>query len=82
MNQRAAFRETVQLARDREMPALPGSSVGLDHLQSMWARAEGSFSDAKLGRWLGWAQCAVVASGVASLDEMKAINVKWSADVA
>ncbi|WP_239591355.1 hypothetical protein [Mycolicibacterium tusciae] len=29
----------------------------------------------KLGRWLGWAQCAVVAANVGlSLDDMKAIN--------
>lgn len=35
---------------------------------------ERSFSDAKMGRWLGWAQAAVVAMGIASLDDMKSIN--------
>jgi len=36
------------------------------------------FSDGKMGRWLGWAQAAVVAMGLANLDEMKAINMKWA----
>lgn len=32
------------------------------------------FSQAKLGRWLGWAQAAVVVMGLATLDEVKTIN--------
>jgi hypothetical protein len=40
----------------------------------MRSRITPGFSDAKLGRWLGWAQCAVVASGVATLTDMKEIN--------
>lgn len=38
----------------------------------------GGFSEGKLGRWLGWAQAAVVAINLATLDDMKAINIKWS----
>lgn len=64
------------------MPLLPGTDLGLEHLREMWERVRADdnpqggkgFSEAKLGRWLGWAQCAVVASGVATLDDMKAIN--------
>ena len=36
------------------------------------------FGEAKMGRWLGWAQAAVVAMNLASLDDMKAINRKWA----
>jgi hypothetical protein len=35
---------------------------------------EKSFSDGKLGRWLGWAQAAVVAMGAGTLEDMKTIN--------
>lgn len=33
-----------------------------------------AFSAARLGRWLGWAQCAATVAGVLSLDEAKMIN--------
>ncbi len=51
---------------------------GLEHLRSMLAKVNASkFSDAKLGRWLGWAQCAVVAANVGpTLDDMKALNMR------
>lgn len=35
---------------------------------------ERDFGEAKMGRWLGWAQGAVVAMGLADLDDMKALN--------
>lgn len=77
MNQLQAFRDTVSLAMHRKMPDRPGTSLGLQHLQSMLARVEvGGFSEAKLGRWLGRAQCAVVAAEIGiTLDDMKAINL-------
>ncbi|GAT01247.1 putative uncharacterized protein [Mycolicibacterium fortuitum subsp. acetamidolyticum] len=80
MNQLEALRETVRLAEEHGMPELPGSDVGLAHLRWMADTAEAtSFSDAKLGRWLGWAQCAVVAANVGvTLADMKVLNVKWS----
>lgn len=34
------------------------------------------FSDAKMGRWLGWAQAAVVAQGLGTLEDMKQINMR------
>ncbi len=64
MNQLAAFRDTLALAEDRGMPE-HGGELGLAHLRSMYKRAETSnFSPSKLGRWLGWAQCAVVAAAI------------------
>jgi hypothetical protein len=76
LNQFAALRDTIALAERSGMPEMPGSELGLGHLRSMLARVAASdFSAAKLGRWLGWAQCAVVAADVGvTLDDMKALN--------
>lgn len=81
MNQLAALRDTIVLAEERGMPEYCGD-LGLSHLRSMYTRAEaGDFSEAKLGRWLGWAQCAVVAACIGvTLDDMKAINLLHSGE--
>lgn len=78
MNQIEALRDTVSLAEQHGMPEMPGSDLGLDHLRSMFATVNASeFSPSKLGRWLGWAQCAVVAANVGlTLDDMKALNLR------
>lgn len=81
MNMLAAFDATIELAEKRGMSPAGNEEddgLGLDHLRDMRTRIHSSFSQAKLGRWLGWAQCAVVASGVATLDEMKALNTSFS----
>jgi len=79
LNQHEAFRETVHIAQVAGMPELPGNELGLAHLRSMLSRVTPTFSEAKLGRWLGWAQCALVAANVGvSLEDMKSLNVKWS----
>lgn len=81
MNQYEAFRETLQLANFMHMPAMVGTNIGADHIADMWRRINAdpsAFSDAKLGRWLGWAQACVVAAGCATLDDVKAINMKWA----
>lgn len=80
MNQREAMRETVQIAEAAGMPEMPGSDLGLAHLRQMAATvATSNFSEAKLGRWLGWAQCALVAANVGvTLADMKELNAKWS----
>lgn len=80
MNQLGALRETVQIAEQCGMPEMPGTNLGLDHLRSMLAILNSSeFSDAKLGRWLGWAQCAVVAARVGvTLEDMKALNIRFT----
>lgn len=80
MNMREAFRETVEMALLRRMPMRPGSELGLHHLLSMQVRITPEFSEAKLGRWLGWAQCAVVAAGCATLEEMKDLNRRHGKD--
>ena len=67
--------QTVKLGFDRGMKT--GGSLGYDHIAGMLIRiqeANPPFSYGKLCRWLGWAQAAVVASGCASLEDMKAIN--------
>lgn len=60
-------------------------SLGPQHVRDMLAIMEKGdnpqhpgekFSDAKMGRWLGWAQAAVVAMGAGTLEEMKEINVE------
>lgn len=70
--QLAAFDTTIALAQKAAISA--SGATGLAHLMDMRARIEPTFSAAKLGRWLGWAQCAVVAAGAATLGEMKEVN--------
>lgn len=78
--QRQAFADTVFLASERGMPLAPESDLGLFHLMQMRIRAQ-SLAGSKLGRWLGWAQCAVVAANVGlTLDDMKAINSRCMAE--
>jgi hypothetical protein len=77
VNQKAAFVETVAIATDLGMPNNPGTALGLDHLRDMLSRFGPDFSEAKLGRWLGWAQCALVAANVGfTLDDAKALNMR------
>lgn len=82
MNQMAAFADTLALARDRNMELLclgRDRTLSFGHIRDMYdTMSASSPSEAKLGRWLGWAQCAVVACGCATLDEMKQINLLWS----
>lgn len=87
---RGAFAATLNLAFERGMHLAPNADdkdIGYDHLVSMYQKIADNFSpgdsqptfdDGKLGRWLGWAQCAVAAAGYATLDDMIALNRKWS----
>ena len=78
MNQLGAFDATIALAEERGMPEQHQfPSLSLEHLRDMRRRVHDDMSGSKLGRWLGWAQCAVVASGHATLDEMKQINLSF-----
>ena len=74
MNQLAAFHDTIRLAEQRGMHQ--DGELGLRHLRSMYKHAQSAdLDDAKLGRWLGWAQCAVVAARIGiGLDDVKKIN--------
>jgi hypothetical protein len=85
MNMVKAMRETLALARSRDMNMQSSSNPELDfpHLEAMLLRMEqddnpqgGTFSEGKLGRWLGWAQAAVCAAGCGTLEEMKQINIR------
>lgn len=84
MNQRHAFKETMDLAYERGMHRLHlREDMSFRHLEDMWKRvSREDFSEAKLGRWLGWAQATVVASGVATLEEMKQINQRFADSLA
>lgn len=78
MDQLTAFDNTLALALERGMPHTSPITprLGLDHLIKMRAiLAENPDWPAdKVGRWLGWAQCAVVAAGKATDKEMEDIN--------
>lgn len=92
MNQLGAMYESVALGKERakyvsddEIIIKDGFSI--EHMESMVRRARGldsestseyPFSEAKLGRWLGWIQAALTAQGLLSLEEAKEINKKWS----
>lgn len=79
MNQFAAFDETVEKAKELGMPMLEGTDRGLAHMLDMQSRITTSFSPAKLGRWLGWAQSALFYADVGfTLEDAKEINLKWS----
>ncbi len=94
MNQREAFKATIEFANQQgQKEDLRGKDdpFSYAHLHDMLRRVEeadasGSpYSDAKLGRHLGWAQASVAAfeyyrkhrSGVWLLDQMKAINMSF-----
>ncbi|QNH71461.1 hypothetical protein PP938_gp039 [Rhizobium phage AF3] len=87
MNQLQAARDTIELARLHGMHEYPHHAdlddhVQFPHLEDMLRRMEDMTdkSDAKLGRWLGWMQCSVVIMTPATLEDMKQINIKNSAD--
>lgn len=77
MNQLQAFQDTVKLAQREERDLLDfrpkENPFSYLHLLDMWERIVGAraigkpFSPAKLGRWLGWAQCSLAFSLVYGL---------------
>lgn len=84
MNQLQAFRDTLfYIEMKGRMDYWEQRSKGrqrelrIDHIRDMLRRIEedpAAFSPAKLGRWLGWAQCAATVAGVLTLEEAKRIN--------
>jgi len=86
MNQREAMRETLALVKSRvqlwydSIPPATCEEVGLYHFEDMLTKVDDTknfFSEAKLGRWLGWIQGAAAARGLLTLEEAKKINFKW-----
>lgn len=90
MNQIQAMRDSWALIKERrlarDITALLPMECRTQHLGEMLAKVEAAekagtpFSPAKLGRWLGWMQCAATAVGYMSLEESKAINLANAAD--
>lgn len=75
-----AARETRLLLEKMTQSVEDNRACGLKHCIRMCKRIESEeIVGAKAHRWLGWAQCAVVAHGLASLDELKLINKDASA---
>jgi hypothetical protein len=78
-----AFEATMQLAYDRDYENVSFDEVGVDfgHFQSMFRKiTEGDFSEAKLGRWLGYLQGVLVANQCLTLEECKALNAQYADD--
>jgi uncharacterized protein (DUF849 family) len=79
MNQRKAFKDTVLMGIIRNMPK--DGDLGLHHMIDMDRRLDEhpEYSDAKIGRWLGWAQAALVAANVGvTLEDVKQVNMRWA----
>lgn len=76
MDARKAARGTLALLGDCTVGAWPvDGPCGKAHVVDMLHAIDGgTIAGEKAQRWLGWAQCAVVASGNGTLDDMKAIN--------
>ena len=68
-----AFINTLRIGNTESMP--DEGELGYKHLFEMADRIlDEDFSDDKLGRWLGWAQAAVVAGTNYTLEDMKMLN--------
>ena len=82
MNMIEAAKETLAKAEAAGMDILTSDIPELDypHLQLMLSRMQvNEMSEAKIGRWLGWMQAAVVAADIGlGLEDMKEINKKWA----
>jgi len=85
MDMIGAMRATLELARRYDLDMLSSDipSSDYDNLESMLDRVMSNpaeFSEAKLGRWLGWMQACVVINscGGITLEDMKSLNRKFS----
>ncbi len=83
MDMRKAAAETIQAACRNGMDQVSSDNPDLDypHLVEMYNKMcnyqgeDQEFSEGKLGRWLGYMQCAVIAADVGlTLEDMKQIN--------
>lgn len=86
MNMRGAMVATLEAAKAENYDDIEFEITGVDfiHLVSMYDRIVGAdvigepFSDAKIGRWLGYMQGVLVANGACSLDQVKEINRRFA----
>lgn len=78
MNMIQAARDTMELAQLSGMGLKTSAYPECDynHLMDMLEKMEEEeFSEGKMGRWLGWMQCAVVCADIGlTLHHMKEIN--------
>jgi hypothetical protein len=82
MNVDAAWRDTMDLVKSKPFAFPFEGPLSYQHLLDMDVRYS-AFPTGKYGkrcRWLGWAQCAVVAAGVATLDQFKEMNKHYKYD--
>ena len=74
MNIQTAAASTIGIAIESSRWPTQGP-ISRSHVQDMLERIEcGEIEGEEAHRWLGWAQAACVAAGVATLDDVKAIN--------
>lgn len=72
---KAAQATRLQMQQRPEAHWPKDGPCGYEHVQDMLLRLElGELGGEKAHRWLGWAQCGVVAAGAGTLEEMKNIN--------
>ena len=76
--QRVAMAETVRrvigILELGDVPLSKAEVVLVDHIKGMPERMADDFSEAKIGRWLGWVQGVACAKGWLHLDDCKRIN--------
>ncbi|MBU2051486.1 MAG: hypothetical protein KKH61_21255 [Gammaproteobacteria bacterium] len=81
MNQRAALDETIKQVETiivwGDVPLSQADFDLLRHIKEMPVRMSSDFSEAKIGRWLGWVQGVCCAKGWLTLDDCKNINASF-----
>lgn len=85
MDQIAAMEQTLKEAIDRgfDLVNFEEPNVDYEHLVSMHDRmvkSDPPMSEAKLGRWLGYAQGVLVAHAFLTLEDCKRINQQFAGD--
>ena len=82
MKQLKAMQDTIELLRERSFYAMiTVPECSYEHLKDMEVRARlGTFSEAKMGRWLGYIQGVGVSYAYMTLEEAKEINKRWAGE--
>lgn len=74
--QQAALVTKQLMEKGRQIGKWPASGpLSFTHIYNLLTSIEtGLVSGEKAHRWLGWSQCAIVAAGAGTLEDMKRIN--------
>jgi hypothetical protein len=83
MRQLDALAKVAMIANELGNDGDVGDGVSRQHINSMFMRAyemtqAGEMSEAKLGRWLGYAQGVLVAQNVMDLEGAKELNREFA----